>query len=224
MDLENGYGPDPESAASAITRIAATGAVGGSIEDWDGHDGCIYELEHAAERATAAVEAARALPFPFMLTARAENRIRGVPDLDDTVARLQVYEAAGADVLYAPGLATVEEIRTVCAAVSGPVHVLARPGLSFAEVTEAGAQRVSVGGALTWIAARAVAEAASAIRDDGDFSALSARLPLDEWFKDRVGRVAKCGSQTGAVDHAPRSQGRSALPRQLSPVRRSRPG
>jgi 2-methylisocitrate lyase-like PEP mutase family enzyme len=183
VDLENGYGADPESAAAAIRRIADAGAVGGSIEDYD-RDVGIYELGHAAERIAAAVEAARRLGFPFMLTARAENHIRGNPELDDTIARLQAFEAAGADVLYAPGLDSIEEIRVVCEAVSNPVNVLAVPGLSLAEIVDAGAQRVSVGGALTWVAVKAAADAATAIRDRGDFSALAARLPLGEWFAD----------------------------------------
>jgi 2-methylisocitrate lyase-like PEP mutase family enzyme len=181
VDLENGFGPDPESAALAITRVAEVGAVGGSIEDYDpaGH---IYELGHAVERVAAAVEAARGLGFPFTLTARAENHIRGNPDLDDTIARLRAFEEAGADVLYAPGLRTVEEIAAVCQAVSKPVNVLARADLTFAEMVAAGAKRVSVGGALTWVAVRAMVDAAEAIRDRGDFSALSARLQLGEWF------------------------------------------
>ena len=119
VDLENGYGAAPEDAAHAVARAAEAGAVGGSIEDYD-PDGTIYELAHAVERVAAAVEAARALRFPFVLTARAENHIRGNPDLDDTVARLQAYESAGADVLYAPGLRTVEEIRVVCARSRSP--------------------------------------------------------------------------------------------------------
>jgi 2-methylisocitrate lyase-like PEP mutase family enzyme len=181
VDLEDGFGPEPKDAASAVTRVAEAGAVGGSIEDYD-RGGRIYEREHAAERIAAAAEAVAQLGFPFMLVGRAENHIRGNPDLDDTIARLQAYEAAGADVLYAPGLRTVEEIRTACAAVSRPVNVLAVPSLSFAEIAEAGAQRVSVGGALTWVAAKAFADAAVAIRDDGDLSALAARVPLDEWL------------------------------------------
>jgi 2-methylisocitrate lyase-like PEP mutase family enzyme len=181
VDLENGYGADPEAAALAIMSVAAAGAVGGSIEDYDpaGH---LYELEHAVERVAAAVEAARGLGFPFMLTARAENHIRGNPDLEDTITRLQAFERAGADVLYAPGLQRAEEIRAVCEALSKPVNVLARPGLSLAEIVEAGAQRVSVGGGLTWVAAGAFAEAATAIRDTGDFSALATRLPLGDWL------------------------------------------
>jgi 2-methylisocitrate lyase-like PEP mutase family enzyme len=181
VDLENGYGADPESAARAISRVAEAGAVGGSIEDFD-PGGSLYELGHATERVEAAVEAAHGLGFPFMLTARAENHIRGNPDLADTIARLQAYEQAGADVLYAPGLGSVEEIRAVWDAVSVPVNVLAVPILSFAEMSEAGAQRISVGGALTWVAARALADAATAIRDEGDFSALGARVPLDDWL------------------------------------------
>lgn len=181
VDLENGYGADPESAALAIVRAAEAGAVGGSIEDYDpaGH---IYALEHAVERIVAADEAARRLAFPFVLTARAENHIRGNPDLDDTITRLQAFEQAGADVLYAPGLRTAQQIRAVCEAVSKPVNVLALPGLSLAQIVDAGAQRVSVGGGLTWVAASAMAAAASEIRDHGDFSSLAARLPLDEWL------------------------------------------
>jgi 2-methylisocitrate lyase-like PEP mutase family enzyme len=176
VDLENGYGAEPEAAARAVEVVAAAGAAGGSIEDWDRYERRIYEREHAVERVRAAVEAAR--PSGFVLTARAENLIRGHDDLDDTIARLQAYEAAGADVLYAPGLRTVEQVRAVCAAVSKPVNVLARPDLTFAELAEAGAQRVSVGGGLAWVAARALAEAASAIRERGDFSALTASSPL----------------------------------------------
>jgi 2-methylisocitrate lyase-like PEP mutase family enzyme len=181
VDLENGYGPDPQDAALAITRAAEAGAVGGSIEDYD-PGGHLYERQHAVERVAAAVEAARGLGFPFTLTARAENHIRGNPDLEDTVARLQAFENAGADVLYAPGLRTVEEIGTVCRAVSKPVNVLALPELSLGEVVAAGARRVSVGGGLTWIAVSAMARAATAIRDDGDLSSLAVRLPLDDWL------------------------------------------
>jgi 2-methylisocitrate lyase-like PEP mutase family enzyme len=181
VDLENGYGPDPESAALAITRVAEVGAVGGSIEDYD-PAGRIYELHNAVERVAAAAEAARGLGFPFVLTARAENHIRGNPDLEDTIARLKAFEKAGADVLYAPGLRSSDEIRAVCDAVSKPVNVLALAGLSLDEIVAAGARRVSVGGSLTWVALRAMADAAEAIRDAGDFSALAARLPLSEWF------------------------------------------
>jgi 2-methylisocitrate lyase-like PEP mutase family enzyme len=178
VDLENGYGPAPEDAAQAIAAAAAAGAVGGSIEDFDPVDG-LEERERAAARVEAAAEAARALGFPFMLVGRAENHIRGNPDLGDTIARLQAYAEAGADVLYAPGLATVDEIRTVCASVDRPVNVLARPNLTAAEIFGAGAQRISVGGSLTWVAARAFVRAAEAIRDRGDFSAFADPIDLD---------------------------------------------
>jgi 2-methylisocitrate lyase-like PEP mutase family enzyme len=182
VDLENGYGADPKDAAQAIVRVAEeAGAVGGSIEDWD-PSGLLYDVGHAAERVAVAAEAGRTLSIPFTLTARAENHIRGKPDLDDTIARLQAYEAAGADVLYAPGLRTREEIRTVCQAASKPVNVLARPGLSMAEIVEAGAQRVSVGGGLTWVAVDAAVAAATEIRDRGDFSGLKGTPPLGDWF------------------------------------------
>jgi 2-methylisocitrate lyase-like PEP mutase family enzyme len=181
VDLENGYAADAATAASAVARVAEAGAVGASIEDYD-PSGRIYELHHAAERVAAAAETAGRLGFPFALTARAENHIRGNPDLGDTIARLQAFEAAGADVLYAPGLRTPAEIRAVCDAVSKPVNVLAHRGLSMAEIVRAGAQRVSVGGSLTWVAVNAMAAAATEIRDRGDFSSLGASPPPREWF------------------------------------------
>ena len=165
VDLENGYGRTERDVARAVTGVAGAGAVGASIEDYDADHG-IYPLEDAARRVAAAAEAARALDVPFTLTARAENHIRGHPDLDDTIARLQAYERAGADVLYAPGLRAGEEIRTVCDAVSKPVNVLAHRGLTTSEIVAAGAQRISVGGALTWAAVGALVAAAEQIRDD----------------------------------------------------------
>jgi 2-methylisocitrate lyase-like PEP mutase family enzyme len=181
VDLENGYAIDADGVAQAIARVAEAGAAGASIEDWD-PDGRLYEQEEAVERVAAAVAAARALEAPFVLTARAENHIRGNPDLEDTVARLRAYEEAGADVLYAPGLRTPEEIRAVCGAVGRPVNVLALGNLTLAEIVEAGAQRISVGGGLAWVAVRALADAAQAIREDGDVSALGVRLPLRDWL------------------------------------------
>jgi 2-methylisocitrate lyase-like PEP mutase family enzyme len=181
VDLEHGHGPDPSAAAIAIERAAGAGAVGGSIEDWDPR-GALYPLPQAVERISAAVEAARALGFPFTLTARAENHIRGNPDLEDTIARLQAYEAAGADVLYAPGLRGEGEIRAVCTAVSRPVNVLAYPGLTMREAVDAGAQRVSVGGALAWTAIEAMAGAAEQISDSGDFSSLGSASRIRGWL------------------------------------------
>ena len=170
-------------AARAIARAAAAGAVGGSIEDYEPGGG-IYSVDEAAERIVAAAEDARRLAFPFTLTGRAENHIRGNPDLGDTIARLQAYEAAGADVLYAPGLANSQEISAICEAVSKPVNVLAHRGLTMSEIVAAGAQRVSVGGALTWVAVGAMAAAAQAIRDEGDFSVLSGSGPrVAEWLE-----------------------------------------
>jgi 2-methylisocitrate lyase-like PEP mutase family enzyme len=171
VDLENGYGSRPEDAARAIREVAAAGAVGASIEDYDRDGDAIYPAAFAAERVAAAVQAARGLDFAFTLTARAENLLHGIQDLDDTIARLRAYAEAGADVLFAPGLAAVEQIRAVCQAVDRPVNVLGRRGLTVAQIVEAGARRISVGGALTWVAVDAMMSAARRIRDDGDFSA-----------------------------------------------------
>lgn len=181
VDLENGFGPEPEDAAGAVRAAAAAGAVGGSIEDYGEPEG-IYDFELAVERVVAAVEAARGLDFDFMLTARAENHLRGNPDLDDTIARLQAFERAGADVLYAPALRDAEQIRAVCAAVNRPVNVLAHAGLSKAEIVAAGAQRISVGGSLTWAAVEAMAGTAERIRDGGDFSGLGRPDRIREWL------------------------------------------
>lgn len=181
VDLENGYGPAPDDAAAAISRAAEAGAVGGSIEDYD-PGGEIYGFDHAVERVAAAAEAARGLGFPFTFTARAENHIRGNPDLDDTIARLKAYEGAGADVLYAPGLRSGDEIRAVAEATSKPLNVLAHRSLTMSEIVEAGGRRISVGGALTWVAAAAMAAAAEEIRDTGDFSPLAAKVPVGEWL------------------------------------------
>ena len=181
VDLENGYGDAPEEAARAITAAAEAGAVGGSIEDY-GPEAGIYDRDFAAERVAAAVEAARALEFPFTLTARAENHFRGNPDLDDTIARLRAYEEAGADVLYAPRLLELDEVRAVCEAVSKPVNALVNPKFTVAELTAAGAQRVSIGGNLTWVAYAALADAATRIRDDGDLSMLGAGGAVNDWL------------------------------------------
>ncbi|MGH7095252.1 MAG: isocitrate lyase/PEP mutase family protein [Stellaceae bacterium] len=156
-DLENCGGDAPELAAKAIGLAAAAGASGGSIEDFTGdRDKPIYDFTLAVERVRAAVEAARALPVPFLLTARAENLIVGYPDrLDDTIRRLQAFEAAGADVLYAPGLRDIETIRVVCAAVTKPVNVVMTygdPKLTVADLAAAGVKRISVGGSVSrWV-------------------------------------------------------------------------
>jgi 2-methylisocitrate lyase-like PEP mutase family enzyme len=173
-DLENGFGHAPEAAAETI-RLAGevAGLVGGSIEDATGDpQRPIYDFQHAVERLAAAVEAARALPFPFVLVGRAENFLHGRPDLDDTIRRLQAFEAVGADALYAPGLTRPEDIRTVCEAVSKPVNVvmgLKGAALSVAELAALGVRRISLGSALSRAALGAFVRAAREIRDHGTF-------------------------------------------------------
>ena len=178
VDLENGYGPDARGRGDG-DRARRAGRRGRRLDR--GLRPRATGSTSSSTRSSASPRPSRrprGLDFPFTLTARAENHIRGNPDLDDTIARLQAYERAGADVLYAPGLRNVDEIRAVCDAVSKPVNVLAHPGLTMSEVAEAGAQRVSVGGGLTWVAAAARSPRAEQIRDAGDFSALGARVNL----------------------------------------------
>jgi 2-methylisocitrate lyase-like PEP mutase family enzyme len=181
VDMENGLGPSPEDAARAVSTVAEAGAVGGSIEDWDSQDGRIYELEEAAERVAAAAEVARSLDVPFTFVARAENHFRGNPDLDDTIARLRAYADAGADVLFAPNVTDIEEIRALCAAVPRPVNVVWRAGMTLDALADAGVRRVSVGGAFTWVAVRAVEETATRILERGDFPAL-APPDVERWL------------------------------------------
>ena len=173
-DLENGYGHAPETVAETI-RLAGTeaGLVGASIEDATGDPARpIYDFELAVERVAAAAAAARALPFPFVLVGRAENHLHGRPDLDDTIRRLQAFEAAGADALYAPGLVRKEDIARVCAAVSKPVNVvmgLRAGALSVSELEALGVRRISVGSALSRVALSAFLRAAREIREHGTF-------------------------------------------------------
>lgn len=175
-DLENGYGHTPEAAAETIRLAAETaGLVGGSIEDASGDPAHpIYDFQHSVERIAAAVAAARSLPFPFMLVARAENYLHGRPDLDDTILRLQAYEAAGAEVLYAPGITRPEDIRAVCASVSKPVNVLmglkgAAP-LSVEELQALGVRRISIGSGFCRAALTAFLHAAREVKDHGTFT------------------------------------------------------
>ena len=173
-DLENGFGDAPETAAETIRLAGDAGLVGASIEDASGNpDRPIYERSLAVERIAAAVEAARALPFSFMLTARAENFLHGRPDLDDTIHRLQAFETAGADVLYAPGLRDLGMIRTVCAAVGRPVNVimgLAGARFSLDDLAAAGVRRISLGSALSRAALGAFMRAAREVKEHGTFS------------------------------------------------------
>jgi 2-methylisocitrate lyase-like PEP mutase family enzyme len=173
-DLENCFGDDPATVAETIKLAADTGLVGGSVEDYSGDPGRpIYDLAHAVERVHAAVEAARTLPFPFTLTARAENYLHKRPDLDDTIRRLQAFEKAGADVLYAPGPSDIATIKNICSAVTKPVNVLAwKAGFSVKELAEAGAKRISVGSVLSRVALGAVLNAAREIRESGTFTFL----------------------------------------------------
>lgn len=184
-DLENGFGDAPEIAAQTIRLAAETaGLVGASIEDATGDpQRPIYEFNHAVERIAAAAEAARALPFPFVLVARAENYLHGRPDLDDTIRRLQAFEAAGADALYAPGLTNAEEVRTVCESVSKPVNmVMGLKNASFTvdELAALGVRRISVGSALSRAALGAFIRAAREIHDDGTFEFARDAVPFVE--------------------------------------------
>jgi 2-methylisocitrate lyase-like PEP mutase family enzyme len=173
-DLENGFGDAPEDAAETIRLAAAAGVVGGSIEDsTTRQDHPIYDKHHAADRIAAAAEAARSLPFAFTLTARAENYLYGRPDLSDTIARLQAYQQAGADVLYAPGLSTKDEIAAVVSSVDRPVNVvmgLQGVQLSLSGLSAIGVRRISVGSALYRTALGAFLRAAHEMTEQGTFS------------------------------------------------------
>jgi 2-methylisocitrate lyase-like PEP mutase family enzyme len=181
-DLENGYGDAPEAAAETIRLAAAVGLVGASIEDATGDDARpIYELAHAAERVAAAAEAAHALPFPFMFVARAENFLHNKPDIDDTIRRLQAFEAAGADVLYAPGIVKADHIRAVCSSVSKPVNVIMGiKGASFSvsQLAALGVKRISVGSSLSRAALGAFVRAAKEISAHGTFDFANDALPF----------------------------------------------
>lgn len=184
-DLEKGFGDAPTDAARAITRAAEVGLVGGSIEDATGtKDAPIFPASLAAERIAAAVEAARALPFPFTLTARAENFLSGSPDLDDTIRRLQAYEHAGADVLFAPALPSLDAVRTVCASLSKPVNFMVGiPGKSFsvADLTAAGVRRISLATSLYRAAMTGLIHAAREIQDSGTFGYLGRNVSTAEF-------------------------------------------
>ncbi|QWW69809.1 oxaloacetate decarboxylase [Rhizobium sp. WYJ-E13] len=178
-DLEDGFGAAPEICAETIRLACEVGLVGGSIEDATGEPARpIYDLSHSVERVQAAAEAARTLPF--LLTARAENFLWERPDLDDTIRRLQAFSAAGADVLYAPGLPDIDAIRTVCAAVDKPVNVvmgLKGPRYSVAELSAAGVRRVSVGGSFARAALGALLRAAEEVKSSGTFTYAADAIP-----------------------------------------------
>ena len=173
-DLENGYADHPKAAAEMMRLGAATGLVGGSLEDASGNPAKpIYDFDLAVERVHAAVEVVRALGFPFVLTARAETMLHAPKDLDDTIRRLQAYENAGADVLYAPGLRDLDTIRTVVSSVRKPVNVVMShgdPSLTLAQLAAAGVKRVSIGGSLSRLALAAVLEGVREMKDAGGFT------------------------------------------------------
>jgi 2-methylisocitrate lyase-like PEP mutase family enzyme len=181
-DLEDGFGAAPAHCAETIALAAATGLVGGSIEDATGDPARpIFDFGQAVERVAAAAEEARR--HPFVLTARAENFLHGRPDLDDTIRRLQAFARAGAEVLYAPGLPDLASIRLVCASVDRPVNVvmgLSGPTWSVAELAEAGVRRISVGGSFARAALGALVRAAREVREQGTFGYATDAMPASE--------------------------------------------
>jgi 2-methylisocitrate lyase-like PEP mutase family enzyme len=170
-DLENGFADDPAGVAETVRLARDAGLAGASIEDYTRReDAPIYDVGFAGERIAAAVEAAHSGPSRLVLTARAENHLYGITDLADTIARLQAYQEAGADVLYAPGLTRLEDIRQVVASVDRPINVLGRPGApSVSALAAAGVRRVSVGGAFAYAALGAAVEAARELLDEGTY-------------------------------------------------------
>src|SRR3954449_7158596 len=183
-DLENCGADDPKTAAKAIARAAEAGCVGGSIEDSTGNSQKpIYDFSLAVERVQAAVEAARALAFPFTLTARAENFLHGRKDLDDTIKRLQAFEAVGADVLYSPGLYDIGTIRTVVSSIGRPFNLVmgfADPTLTIDQISAAGVKRISVGGAMERYALAAFLKSAREMKDHGSFTYVREMAPVKE--------------------------------------------
>ncbi|MCB1693048.1 MAG: isocitrate lyase/phosphoenolpyruvate mutase family protein [Pseudomonadales bacterium] len=179
-DFENGFADDPDTVATNILLLAETGVSGCSIEDYG--KGHLYNFTLAVERIEAAVSAVRALDFPFILTARCENLLRGVNDMEDTIRRLAAYEAAGADVLYAPGLRSMDQVRQVLAEVSKPVNVLGTmmPDITLAEYEQAGVKRISLGGSLARHALSAAAGAAETLLGSGSLARVCERLSSQE--------------------------------------------
>jgi 2-methylisocitrate lyase-like PEP mutase family enzyme len=183
-DLERGFGDAPEDAAETIRRAAEAGLVGGSIEDASGNkDQPVYAMSHAAERVAAAAQVARSLPFPFLLTARAENFLHGKADLDDTILRLQAFERAGADVLFAPALPDLAAVKLVCSSVGKPVNFMVGirgKSFSMAGLEAAGVKRVSLATSLWRAAMTGLVEAGREIREKGTFDYLERTLPTAE--------------------------------------------
>ncbi|HEX9214405.1 MAG TPA: isocitrate lyase/phosphoenolpyruvate mutase family protein [Bradyrhizobium sp.] len=184
VDLENCGAHEPRRAAEAIRRAAEAGAVGGSIEDSTGDRARpIYDFALAVERVQAAVEMARSLSIPFTLTARSENFLHGRKDLDDTIKRLRAFEAAGADVLYAPGVYDLATIKTVVSSVTKPFNLVmgfADPTLTLAQLSAAGVKRISVGGAMSRFALAAFLRSAREMKESGTFTYVSEMAPIKE--------------------------------------------
>jgi 2-methylisocitrate lyase-like PEP mutase family enzyme len=191
-DLEKGFGDAPGDAAETIRLAAGVGLVGGSIEDATGdRDKPLYDIAHAVARIAAAAQAARALPFPFMLTARSENFLRGNPDLDDTIKRLQAYEKAGADVLFAPGLPDLASVKKVCASLSKPFNFMVGiRGKSFtvADLEAAGVRRISLATSLYRAAMTGLVEAGREIREKGSFGYLDRSVSTPDLYKFMEGK------------------------------------
>jgi 2-methylisocitrate lyase-like PEP mutase family enzyme len=179
-DLENCFAHETEKAAETIRLAAEAGAIGGSIEDYTGDPAIpIYDFDFAVARVTAAAQVAHSLPLPFLLTARAENLLHGRNDMDDTIRRLQAFAAAGADVVYAPGLRTVDQVRQVVRAVDRPVNVLSGlldPDITLKELSDAGAKRISVGGALSRLVLGTFVKVAREMHEHGSFT----------WVRDMI--------------------------------------
>jgi 2-methylisocitrate lyase-like PEP mutase family enzyme len=195
-DLENCFAHEPEAAAETIRFAAEAGVVGGSIEDFTGdRANPIYDFDLAVARVRAAVAVARSLPFPFMLTARAENLIRGRADMADTIRRLQAYEAAGADVLYAPGLKTVAEVQEVVGAIKRPFNIVTGSldaDITASQLAEAGAKRISIGGALSRLALATFVDARRAMAEQGSFAWMRGVMTTQE-----IRRMFALGSAEG---------------------------
>jgi 2-methylisocitrate lyase-like PEP mutase family enzyme len=187
-DLENGYADDPKEAATILRDAAEAGIVGGSIEDWSGEK--IYDFNHAVERVVAGVEMARSLPVPFTFTARADSLVRGGTDLDETIRRLQAFEKAGADVLYAPGIRDLATMKRVASSVSKPLNVVMSagdPDLTVEQIASVGVKRISVGGALSRLALAAFMKGARDMKG-GSFKWMRETMPskdLKAVFRER---------------------------------------
>lgn len=184
-DGENGFADDPETLARHVMAIVNTGVAGCSIEDYNPDTGTIYDFTLAAERVQAVVEAIGSLDFPFQLTARSENFFRGINNIDDTIKRLKAFEKAGAHVLYAPGITSLDQLRNIACELHSPVNVLAPPikGASVMDLQAAGARRISIGGALTWACVKPLLDAGREMLTQGTFTWTETMASRDDVIK-----------------------------------------